>query len=118
VFFVFSGEMEFETWSFSSSTLTISNVRTAANGWIEITNNGTAAVSTRGLYLSNNADNFRMWRMPAVKILPGETVRVIANNNTADTVLKRMQANFRPRASETFYLTDSAESMVSVFETG
>jgi murein DD-endopeptidase MepM/ murein hydrolase activator NlpD len=116
VFFVFSGETEFESWAFSGGSLIISNVRTATNGWIELTNLG-EAVSARELYLSNDADNLRMWRIPAVIIRPGETVRIAANNNSADDVLKRMQANFRPRANEMFYLTDSVGNTVSTFGT-
>jgi hypothetical protein len=80
---------------------------TENGGWLELHNPTTTAISTRGLYLSNDDDDFFLWQMPAVIAREGETVRVRASGNGVCVALKRMTANFDFSNGETLRLVDA-----------
>jgi hypothetical protein len=99
-----------------SDNLYISTVNSANGGWLEIHNPTDQAISCKGLYLSNYGQDLRMWQMPSVIIRSGQTVRVRANSNNVDAVLKRMTTNFDIDVGSTIYLSDSSGQIISVFE--
>jgi hypothetical protein len=75
-------------------------------GYIELTNPTDTAISTKGLYLSNNEDDLYMWQMPVVIISPDVPIqiRMYSNNNQG---LKRMQTNFDLEDDDMVWLTDA-----------
>jgi spore coat protein H len=50
----------------------------AQQGWVELRNRGTSAVSTQGLVLTTNLRSALTRNAPAVQLGPGERVRFIA----------------------------------------
>jgi uncharacterized repeat protein (TIGR02543 family) len=78
---------------------------TLENGVIHLHNPTDTAVSTRGLYLTNNNDLLK-WQMPAVIIRAGQTVQVRANSDSVTPVLKHMTANFDLRNGDILRLAD------------
>jgi hypothetical protein len=92
----------------------ISAVDSVQNGgWFEIHNPTGAAISARGLYVSNGNER---WRLPAVILREGMTVRVRAVNNDVTPTLRHMQASFGLRAGDTLRLTDSSGQVLSVVD--
>jgi hypothetical protein len=101
----------------ASGDVHISAIQARAQGtqgnWIEITNGTNRAISTRGLYLSDNWDergrdddeeqvapqdrpfDFR-WRLPGIIIRPGQTVflRTTGSTSSENDAVKRMETNF------------------------
>jgi len=92
----------------------ITRVQARRQNWFEITNNGTVALSTRGLYLSDNYDEERSelgirahdfrWRMPAIIIQPGQTVFFSTANTFpgqyVNEIMKNTTTNFSPSFGE------------------
>jgi len=88
----------------------------AQGNWIEITNNTTQTLSTKGLYMSDNwNDNAEdstsrpqdrdfdfKWRMPSIIIRPGETVflRTSSTNLDSHVALKGAETNFNVQFGE------------------
>ncbi|MCL2754094.1 MAG: hypothetical protein FWD35_00055 [Oscillospiraceae bacterium] len=100
--------------------------------WIEITNNTASAITTRGLYMSDNWEDrneesssrpqdrdfdFR-WRMPAFIIRPGETVflRTTGTNLDSHRALKRAETNFGVAFGERLRLADSRGNVIQKVE--
>ncbi|MCL1903361.1 MAG: lamin tail domain-containing protein [Oscillospiraceae bacterium] len=82
------------------------------NYFIEIANNTENAISTKGLYLTND-DDLLKWQMPAIIIREGETIRFITEDNNAYFALKRLQTNFNLSVGDVVYLTDATENIIS-----
>ncbi|MCL1832771.1 MAG: InlB B-repeat-containing protein, partial [Oscillospiraceae bacterium] len=96
--------------------LYISAVNTDGNAWIEVTNPTGDDMSARGLYLSNDEDDYCLWRMPAVIVRAGETVRINAADNDSGDVLKWLQVNFNIEVGETIRLSYIDGNVLSLFE--
>jgi hypothetical protein len=103
---------------------TINRVQARAQNWFEITNYTDSAVSTRGLYLSDNYDrdderirthDFR-FRMPAVIIRPGESVMMPLSSGEAEEMLKWTQLSFGLRFGERFRLADARGNILQHIE--
>jgi len=82
-----------------------------ASDWIEIFNPTDRAISTKGLYLTDNTgsgeSNIAKWQMPSLVVRAGETVRIITSGNIEHDSLKRMQTNFNIGLTERLRLTKS-----------
>jgi hypothetical protein len=101
----------------TSANLYISTINATQNGgWLEIHNPTDTAISTKGFYLSNDYGDLFLWQMPAVIIREGQTVRVRANSNTVDVVLKRLTTNFDFNVGNTLYLSDATGQILSLSE--
>jgi hypothetical protein len=74
---------------------------------IIIRNDTEKAVSTRGMYLSNDEDDLFMWQMPAVIIRAKQKLQI--NTNT-----KRTRINFELQAGKRIRLIDAAGNVVSM----
>jgi uncharacterized repeat protein (TIGR02543 family) len=72
------------------TSLRISVVDSDEN-WLEIRNDTDAAISGRGLMLT---DGESTWRLPAVTVRPGTAVRVRGSSNDSTLVSKHMTASF------------------------
>jgi hypothetical protein len=88
------------------ATLRITAISAAGGDWLEIHNPADTALTTRGLYLSDNSNLFR-FRVPAVIIRPGETVRFATSANESLEPLKHCRTNFNLSFRETLRLTAS-----------
>jgi uncharacterized repeat protein (TIGR02543 family) len=73
-----------------STVLYVSEVNVAEN-WIEIKNDSESAVSARGVVLT---DGENTWRLPAVIIRAGMTIRISGQNNNSAVALKHLTASF------------------------
>ena len=86
------------------------------SGWdvrIELYNPTDRAISTKGLFLTNDND-LQKWRMPAVIIEPGESVQVGGSNDrNPQTLLRRMQTNFAIRGWDVIRLTNVGGDVLS-----
>jgi hypothetical protein len=88
-----SGVGEFGVQIFEEGVLQISAVN-AAEGYIELHNPNTVAVSARGLHLGHDGGD-SLWQLPAVIVRAGTAVRVsVDGTSDSHTVLKRMQTDF------------------------
>jgi hypothetical protein len=98
----------------STDNLYISTVNPTENGgWLEISNPTDHALSTKGLYLSNDDEDLFLWQMPAVIIREGQTVRVAMNSNGTCEVLKRLRTNFDIADGDTVRLNDVHGELLS-----
>jgi len=88
---------------------------TIENGVIHLRNPTDTAVSTKGLYLTND-DDLLKWQMPAVIIRAGQTVQIRTNGDSVTPVLKRMTANFNLRSGDTLRLADVCGNVLSEVE--
>jgi hypothetical protein len=70
------------------------------DGVIELRNNTENAISTKGLYLSNDDDDLFMWQMPSVIIRPNQTIQINADS-------KRKRTNFELKVGDTLWLVDA-----------
>jgi hypothetical protein len=71
------------------------------DGVIEIRNNTDKAISTRGLFLSNDEDDLFKWQMPSVIIRPNRTIQINADS-------KRKRTNFELKVGDTLWLSDAS----------
>jgi hypothetical protein len=74
-------------------------------GYIELTNPTDTAISTRGLFLSNDEDDLFMWQMPVVIISPDDVVQIRTDSNDKEG-LKRMRTNFDLEDEDMVWITD------------
>ena len=64
-------------------------------GWIELYNGGTRAVSLAGWFLSDTASNLTKWRFPRVVMLPDSYLLVSTSGSGRTNDLAHLHANFR-----------------------
>ena len=77
--------------------------------WIEIQNQGAAAVDLEGWYLSDDADELQRWRFPRVEILPGDYLLVFASGKDRAEAGSELHTNFRLEGNGEFLgLVDGA----------
>jgi hypothetical protein len=79
--------------------------------WITLYNPNSSALSTRGFFLSDNAEDLKKWSITPTNVQPGETLKIVLRNNTTQDALRRPQANFSLKAGETLFLTDADENI-------
>jgi len=84
---------------------------------IEITNPTNSAITTKGLYLSNNDEDLLMWQMPSLIIPAGVTVVIRFDDNPR---LKHTKTNFNfnpfnSNPADNVYLTDARENVLENF---
>ena len=82
---------------------------------IKITNVSDVAISTKGMYLTDNNDLFQ-WQMPSFIIRQGEYILINGTENDFDSVLKRAKTNFNVALIERLLLTDATGNVLSVWE--
>ena len=84
--------------------------------WIEIQNQGAAAVDLEGWYLSDDADELQRWRFPRVEILPGGYLLVFASGKDRAAAGSELHTNFRLEGSGEFLgLVDGAGAIVHAY---
>ena len=77
--------------------------------WIEIQNQGAAAVDLEGWYLSDDANELQRWRFPRVEILPGDYLLVFASGKDRAEAGSELHTNFRLEGNGEFLgLVDGA----------
>ena len=103
------------------------NIVNAADGYIELHNPATRAISTKGLYLSANkpcagdecanctVDDYCNWQMPVVIVQAGGTIQVRTAGNK-NQGLKRMRTNFDLKAEGSLYLTNAKGEIFSLMK--
>jgi hypothetical protein len=97
----------------SADGIIIDVVSSSGNSLIEISNLTDNAISTKGLYLTDDEDDLFRWQMPAFIIKPGESILFRGAENSLTPVLKRAQVNFDVSAAENLSLADAAENIVA-----
>ncbi|MCL1832795.1 MAG: hypothetical protein FWG45_07840, partial [Oscillospiraceae bacterium] len=104
----------------------ISSVQAKRQNWFELTNYSDKTVSTRGLFLSDNYNSTEddetarrphdaKFRMPALIIRPGQTVRFALRASDVST-MKWNKANFSLSLGERFRMADSKGNIVQHIE--
>ncbi len=94
--------------------LHISEIYTGGNAdWIELYNPNDTAVSTKGLFLTDDEAMLNRWKIPAVTIKPHETVTVVCKNNKDESSLLKLQANFSLKTGETLILSDENSNIIA-----
>ena len=63
--------------------------------WIEIQNQGAAAVDLEAWYLTDDAAELRRWRFPRVEILPGGYLLVFASGKDRAEAGSELHTSFR-----------------------
>jgi len=85
-----------------------------SEGWIEIRNSTDSALSARGLFLSNDAENLSKLQMPAIIVRASGSVFAGPQGNSTP-VHKRMVTSLGFCAGDTLYLSDGAGRILSTF---
>lgn len=87
--------------------LKISAVCTDDNaGWLKLFNPNAEAVSTKGLYISDDIEKPDRFALPEVTIGAGEELVIMMKNNKTTDALMQIQANFSLKKGETLILSD------------
>jgi hypothetical protein len=91
----------------------ISVVNVEGHNLIEIRNTSDSAVSTKGLYISNDDDLFK-WQMQSFIIRAGQTIIIndININPVSVPILKRAKVNFDVTSAEMLRLTAADETPI------
>lgn len=67
--------------------------------WVELLNAGTNTASLAGWYLTDQPDDLKKWKFPAVTVRPGEHLIVFASNKNRDTAGSELHTNFKLSSS-------------------
>ena len=101
------------TCSICSENKLLEVIKVAENAYVEIRNNTDKAISTKGLYLSDNSGKLLLWQMPAVIIRPGETVKIVGKDYSGSVpFIKRGQTNFDMAGVARIYLSSAYGDVV------
>ena|GEM_PF-6372178 len=87
----------------------------SGNYFIEVLNNTDSAVSTKGMYLTDDWEDLFKWQMPSFIIRPGESISIRDIENNVTPVLKRAVTNFDVSQAEMVCLTDATGEVLSVW---
>ncbi len=85
--------------------LNISEISSKGGDWIEIHNTSDVAVSTKGLYLTDDPERPMKWSFPEMKIQPNEYLQLMCDNATDVSALLKVEVNFNIKTGETIMLT-------------
>jgi len=81
--------------------------------WIEIKNVSDNTVSTKGLYLTNDSEDYFMWQLPSILLAGNATIRLQTHDSTATDGIKRMVTNFTLTDGERIWLVDINGNLLS-----
>lgn len=84
-----------------------------SNEWVEIHNPTNEAISTKGLYLSDNPGKLDKWAFPTTTINPGESLLLVGKNNRKSYALKRISYDFGIKTGETIFLSKANREIIS-----
>ncbi|MDR0197098.1 MAG: CotH kinase family protein [Oscillospiraceae bacterium] len=84
----------------------ISAVHCAGGDLIELYNPNKTVASTENLYLSDDAENLKRWKIPAMNISPEGSLVIVCKNNNSEEALMKARTNFNVKEGETLYLSD------------
>jgi len=82
-------------------------------GWIKLYNPNDEAVSTDGLYLSDDILTPTEWSVPAASIPAHGELLIVMKNNKSQDALMQYQANFSLKTRETLVLADKDGNILS-----
>ena len=85
----------------------------ASSDWIEIQNQGAAALNLEGWYLTDDADEMLRWRFPAVEILPGGYLLVFASGKDRAVAGSELHTSFRLEGDGEFLALVEPDGAVS-----
>jgi hypothetical protein len=98
----------------AKTPIRIDIIKAAENDWLEFCNPSDTAISTKGLYLSDNSNDLFKWQMPAIIIQGGDSIMIVGNDYSGDEpYLKRAITNFDLAFTEQLFLTDSTGKIVA-----
>ncbi|MCL2020308.1 MAG: CotH kinase family protein [Oscillospiraceae bacterium] len=81
--------------------------------WITLYNPNNVAISTRAYFLSDDPEDLKKWKFPAINVQPdGFLTIAMSNNDSADTLMKP-QTNFSLKAGETLLLSDRYGNVIA-----
>jgi Lamin Tail Domain/CotH kinase protein len=88
----------------ASNTMGLKDEKGEREDWIEIFNPTNAKIDITGMYLSDDIENLKMWKIPVLIMNPGERVLIWADNETNEGPF---HAGFKLALDEdAVYLTD------------
>lgn len=76
-------------------------------GWIKLYNPNAQAVSTSGLYMSDDEFSSTEWAIPNHTVEAGSELLIVMKNNKTTEALMQLQANFSLKRRETLCLWDA-----------
>lgn len=82
-------------------------------GWIKLYNPNAEAVSTSGLYMSDDELSPTEWAIPQHTIEAGGELLIVMKNNKTTDALMQLQANFSLKRRETLCLWDADGNLLS-----
>ena len=102
-----------EKTTVSGELLQISEVYTAGNAdYIILYNPNDTAVSTKGLYLTDDEDMLNRWKIPTVNVKPGSSLTIVCKNNKSEDSLLKLQTNFNLKTGETLVMSDESGNII------
>lgn len=112
-----SAKLYVERREISGEALRISEICTDKGaGWIKLYNPNVEAVSTAGLYLTDDEENLQRWAVPAMTIEANEELLIVMKNNKTTEALMQVQAGFSLKAGETLILSDESGAILAEIE--
>lgn len=103
-----------EKTTVSGELLQISEVYTAGKAdYFVLYNPNDTAVSTKGLYLTDDEEMLNRWKIPAVNIKPDSSLTIVCKNNKSEDSLLKLQTNFSLKTGETLILSDESGNIIA-----
>jgi hypothetical protein len=84
--------------------------------WITLYNPNHVAISTRAYYLSDNIENLKRWKIPAIIVQPQESLTIVMRNNSSPDIIMKPQTNFSLSTGETLFLSDTNGNIIGRVE--
>lgn len=84
----------------ASNTRSVADEDGEFSDWIELLNSGPTAVNLDGWALTDQLDDLRKWRFPAVSLAPGESMVVFASDKDRRIPGARLHTNFKLSAGD------------------
>jgi len=89
------------------SNLQIDEVYTAGKAdWIKLYNPNNFDIEIENLFLSDDNNNLKRFKIPTTTIKANEALTIVCKNNKDSSSLLKIQANFNLKAGETLILSD------------
>ncbi len=79
-------------------------------GWITLYNPNDEEVSVKGMYLTDDPENPKRYKLPELVIEPRGELLIVMKNNKTTSALMQVQANFSLKKGETLILSDTDEN--------
>ena len=88
-------------------------VKVTSNAYIELKNNTNKTISTKGLYLTDENGELLKWKMPAIILRPGDSIKVTGSDYSGgNSLVKRMRTNFDMSGVVSVYLSSAVGDIV------